>query len=143
MVLIFRENESCALKLDDALCIAIIKAIKNFTDIADPMTTDSAELEPSTPDDGVEPVSVVSHLAEQEQSISDDSGHSVTSPMLEGTDITKVTPSIENTDLYVNDDPSEMVVIGADRRVYLTEAHAETVSVDTANDVDEDVYLEG
>lgn len=131
---------------DDALCIAIIKAIKGFTSIADPNTTDSLELEPSTPENGVEPLSVISHIAEQEQ-ISDDSAHSTTSPMLEYTDITKVTPSYEHKahgymdDNFDEDDEND-IVIGGDGRVYKTEVRAETVSVDTANDVNEDVYLD-
>ena len=56
-------------------CHALIKAIKSQTAIADPNATNSVDIdfEPSTPDDGVEPVSVVSHLAEQEHSFSDDS----------------------------------------------------------------------
>ena len=136
------------MNLDDVICSAIIKAIKSFTDIADPMTTDSADFEPSTPDNGVEPVSIVSHIAEQEQSISDDSVPSVTSPMLEyTTEMTKVTPSLDHRlETYAeglsDDDEAAMAVIGNNGTVYITEARAETVSVDTTNDVGEDVYQE-
>jgi hypothetical protein len=143
-----RENEQCALNLDDVMCSAIVRAIKSFTDIADPMTTDSAEYELSTPDNGVEPVSIVSHLAEQEQSISDDSARSVTSPMLEyTTEMTKVTPSLEHrletyAEDFHDDEEAGMAVIGNNGTVYITEAHAETVSVDTTHDVGEDVYQE-
>ncbi|XP_045212309.2 uncharacterized protein LOC123563530 [Mercenaria mercenaria] len=148
MTIYNRENEQYALNLDDTLCNAIIKAIKSFTDIADPVTTDSADFEPSTPDNGVEPVSIVSHLAEQEQSISDDSAPSATSPMLEvTTEVTKVTPSLEHkmdtyAEAYSDDDEAGLAVIGNNGTVYITEARAETVSVDTTNDVGEDIYLE-
>ncbi|KAL4240910.1 hypothetical protein ACF0H5_001692 [Mactra antiquata] len=149
MTIYNRENEQGALSIEDTLYISIIKAIKGFTSIADPNTTDSLEFEPSTPENGVEPLSVVSHIAEQEQ-ISDDSAHSTTSPMLEYTDITKVTASYEHRvggyidENYDDDDNdnADDIVIGGDGRVYKTEVRAETVSVDTANDVNEDIYLD-
>lgn len=89
----FRENEQFTIHFDDLFCHNLIKAIKSQTAIADEHTTNSIdlELEPSTPDDGVEPVSVVSHLAEQEHSFSDDSAEFTLSDTRE----TKVAPSLE------------------------------------------------
>lgn len=98
----FRENEQFAINFDDLFCHTLIKAIKSQTAIADEHMTNSIdlELEPSTPDDGVEPVSVVSHLAEQEHSFSDDSVEFTLSDARE----TKVVPALERkTEVYIDE----------------------------------------
>lgn len=55
-------------------CRTLIKAIKTYRykNIADPALPDDNDPENSTPDNGIEPVSIISHLAEQEHSFSDD-----------------------------------------------------------------------
>ena len=69
-----RENEQHDLNFDDLFCRTLIKSIKlcHYKNIADPDIPDSNDPENSTPDNGVEPVSIISHLAEQEHSFSDD-----------------------------------------------------------------------
>lgn len=108
LFLFSRENEQFALNFDDLFCHSIIKAIKSQKAIADPHMTSSIdlELEPSTPDNGVEPMRVVSHLAEQEHSFSDESTEfspeivlgSRTSPFLETRIVTNVVSSADDND---------------------------------------------
>ena len=92
-------------------CHALIKAIKSQTAIADPNATNSVDIdfEPSTPDDGVEPVSVVSHLAEQEHSFSDDSAEFT---MPEGREEKVTAQTDPQAQAYVvhseNDEPEEL-----------------------------------
>ena len=83
----FREHEQHDLNFNDIFCRTLIKAIKakGYKNIADPNAPDSTDPdnstpdnEVSTPDTGVEPVSIISHLAEQEQSFSDDTAVTVT-----------------------------------------------------------------
>ena len=82
-----REHEQHDLNFNDIFCRTLIKAIKakGYKDIADPNAPDSTDPdnstpdnEVSTPDNGVEPVSIISHLAEQEHSFSDDTAVTVT-----------------------------------------------------------------
>ena len=81
-----REHERHDLNFNDIFCRTLIKAIKSkgYKNIADPNAPDSNDQdnstpdnEVSTPDNGVEPVSIVSHLAEQEHSFSDDTAMTV------------------------------------------------------------------
>ncbi|WAQ96238.1 hypothetical protein MAR_028928 [Mya arenaria] len=117
-----RESEPYALSFDDIFCHNIIKSIKSFKDFADPVTTNSIDndLEPSTPENTVEPVSAPSHLAEQERSFSDDSSEIPTGVRVRPLSMEGASP--EETKGLVSGAPEE------------------TGSVDTANDVDDTIY---
>ena len=62
------------MNFDGLFSRVLIKAIKScpYKNIADPGIHDTVDPENSSPDNGVEPVSIISHIAEQEHSFSDD-----------------------------------------------------------------------
>jgi len=117
-----------ALNFDELQCTILVKSIKSSKGFADPVTSNSIdiELEPSTPDNTVELMSAPSHLAEQEQSISDDSsdgqGHRGTG-VGGGSAWGKMGSVQESTRLMVR--PS-----------------GDNSSLDTTHDVDENIYSE-
>lgn len=68
-----REHDRDPIKFEDVYCQRIIRATKEvpYVDIGDPL--ELSEQEPSTPDNNYEPADVITHLAEQERSFSDES----------------------------------------------------------------------
>ncbi|KAL3877445.1 hypothetical protein ACJMK2_035151 [Sinanodonta woodiana] len=66
-----RENDQEPIDFSNVYCQQLIRAAKElpYVDIRD---MEEVDLESNTPDNGIEPVTVISHLAEQEQSFSDD-----------------------------------------------------------------------
>lgn len=128
--------------MDDTFCYALIKAIQSFTDFADPNTSETLEVEMSTPENGIEPVSVISHLAEQERSFSDDLSTAAVSP----------TPpqSIPNAELVTPNFERKIQTFADEERVYDTSVdtvdvvddQTDNASVNTGHEIGDDIYTE-
>ena len=128
------------MNFDDLFCHTLIKAVKAipYTHVAEPEVIDPHELENSTPDNGVEPVSLISHLAEQEQSISDDNSlGAVGQDSTATTGLPQITPYIERRiHKYADDDNVGHVNIN------IVNLKADSASVTTENEIGDDIYVE-